>query len=280
MSLQNNNEKEFESHLISEYLKYGSIEQVFSVHKYSLPISFATYHRLLNKYKIIKSAGPNSKLSESLNFLGQLANYKLPLERAYHKYAPSSVQISTNTLHRILHYTRLKITRRTGAALLVSRESDKNKYLIANDLSLHNPELGKSGDYSLPMTHSRENESISDSITRVMQQEMFTKETTMGLFPKELVPDDINPIMYINIADIKVSVYRLVIPDSFENFTSHKLTNFQFATNKEIQKLNLRPGVGDIVKKYEEIRFNPQNSEIIDFDSSLNAKLYAWCSKI
>jgi hypothetical protein len=273
-------EKDFEALLISEYIKYGSIDQVFSAHKYSLPISFASYHRLLNKYKIIKSAGPNSKLSESLNFLSQLSDYKIPLEKVYHRHAPATMQISTNTLHRILHYTRLKMTRRTGAALLISKESAPDMYLLGKDQSLNNSALGQTGDFSLPMTHSRADESSSESIIRVMQQELFLSETSLGKFPNNLISNENNPIMYINIADIKVSVYRLILPDSLCNFSSFRLSDYQFLSATEVASKKLRPGVGDIVKKFEEIRFMPVGSEIVDFDSTLNATLYAWCSKI
>ena len=71
----------FEQFLIREYLRLGSINKVFKFHKYNLPISFAGYDRLLSKYKVVKSAGPNSKLSESLYILSQLANYKISLEK-------------------------------------------------------------------------------------------------------------------------------------------------------------------------------------------------------
>ncbi len=280
VSLSYTNETEFESLLISEYLKHGSIEQVFAANKYSLPISFASYHRLLNRHKIIKSAGPNSKLSESLNFLSLLANYKLPLEKAYHKHAPASLQISTNTLHRILHYTRLKMTRRTGTALLISKESDPNKYLIAKDISLNNPILGESGDYSLPMTHSRSNESSVESITRVMQQELFLNETVKGSFPTHLIPEENTPIMYINIGDIKVSVFRIILPDTIKEYSSFRLKDYQFSSLESLKSKKLRPGVEDIINKFEEIRFMPVTNEIVDFDSTLNATLYAWCSKI
>lgn len=280
MSLEFKSEKDFERLLISEYIKHGSIEQVFSSHKYTLPISFASYHRLLNKNRVIKSAGPNSKLSESLHFLSELSNYKIPLERAYHKHAPASMQVSTNTLHRMLHYTRLGLTRRRGTALLVSPESNKNIYLLANDKSLTNPDLGQAGDFSLPMSHSRADEKPTDAITRVMQQELYCDRLCGGNFPWELIPQDPKPLMNIHIADIKVTVYRIIIPDGMLDFSSFRLDNYSFFEPEKVTKLKLRPGVEDIINKYQEIRFLPTTQNIPEFDSTLNATLYAWCSKI
>ena len=146
---------DFEKKLLTLYLKHGSIEQVFNVTNYDLPVSFATYHRLLNKFGIVKSAGPNSKLSESLHILSLINNYKVPLEKVYRKYAPQTLKVSTNTLHRIMHHVRLGVTRRCGAALIISTESKKDKYLIAQDISLNSAILGQSGDFSLPMGHTQ-----------------------------------------------------------------------------------------------------------------------------
>lgn len=274
------NELEFESFLISEYLRLGSIQQVFVTHKYSLPISFASYDRLLNKYKIVKSAGPNSKLSESLDILSKISDYKIPLERVYHQYAPTSVQVSTNTLHRILHFTRLRLTRRRGTALLISMESDLSSYLVGSDSSLKDPKLGSVDDFSLPMTHSKANETPYESIIRVAQQEVFSDLAINKSFPAKIFKGINKPVMYINIADIKVSVYRIVMPSSYNIFSSQKLHDFQFLTEKDIMGKKLRPGVEDIINKYEEIRFMPRTDEVVDFDSTLNTTLYAWCSKI
>lgn len=272
-------EKLFDQFLISEYLKHGSIEKVFSIHKYDLPLSFATYHRVLNKYGIVKSAGPNSKLSESLDVLSKLANYRLPLERIYNQHAPTSIKVSTNTLHRMLHYVRLRVTRRLGTALLITRQSEPDKFLLAQDKSLTQPKLGQPNDFSLPMTHSRMQDSPKQAISRVLQQEVFTKETIDLSFPQDLNLNDQKPLFYINIADIKVAVFQITIPDTYQNFSSFKLDHYQFLTPEEISKLKLRPGVWDILNEATRQRFYPSSKPLV-IDSSLNSLLYAWCSKI
>lgn len=271
---------EFEQKLITEYFKHSSINQAFKFNKYNLPLSFASYHRILKKYQIIESAGPNSKLSESLDFLSKLASYKIPLEKLYHQYAPTQIQVSTNTLHRILHHVRLKVTRRVGTALLISQEGNLDRYLFAQDTSLNDPKLGSNMDYSLPMTHSKMQESAKKSILRVIQQEVFTDLSINNKLPTGIIPQNPKPVMYINIADIKVAVYRIVLPMSHLKYSSFRLTNYQYFKIDEISNLILRTGVEDILKKYEEIRFFPKTDKIPEFDSTLNNLLFAWCSKI
>lgn len=266
MSFIPTSEKDFEKFLVSEYLKHGSIDKVFKIHNYNLPISFAGYHRLLNKYKIIKSAGPNSKLSESLHILSLLNTYKLPLERIYHRYSPNSLQVSTNTLHRILHNIRLGVTNRVGVALLISKAGEPNKFLMGQDNSLVNPALGHKGDWSLPMGYTREQDSHQAGILRVLQQEVFADLAINNKFPKNLFPDEITEDFTINIADIKVYVYQITLNKDFI-FSSYKLSNFGFYTQSEISKLKVRGGVEDITKTYL------HNSQNTNFNSEFNQNL-------
>lgn len=240
---------EFEKFLVSEYLKQGSIDKVFKLHKYNLPISFASYHRLLNKYKVVKSAGPNSKLSESMHVLSLLNTYKLPLERIYHRFSPQSLQVSTNTLHRTLHNIRLGVTKRVGIALLISNTMSPNKFLLGQDTSLTDPNLGQKGDWSLPMGYTRQQDNFKTGITRVLQQEVFTNQTINGSFPKKVVPKNPKPIFSVNIADIKVYVFKIQLKKDFE-FSSFKLKNFNLYSVQEIIDLKARGGVKDIIELY------------------------------
>lgn len=266
----------FEQYLVSEYFRLGSINKVFQEHKYYLPISFAGFDRVLSKFGVIKSAGPNSKISESLYLLSLLANYKIPLEKIYHRHAPRSVQVSTNTLHRILHYTRLGLTRRQGVALIISNSKDKNKILVGHDLSISNSSLGKKGDLSLPMGHSKVGENVKDSIARVLQNEVFTDMVVNKTFPWSLIPEHIKPIMFINIADIKVAVYHLEISSNQRQFSSYKLSNIKFVSSELILKeKNVRPGIKDILNNYAKINQCNLAGEVQVINSELNSSLYA-----
>ncbi len=264
--MNKNNETEFEKKLVKEYLIHGSIDKVFKVHNYDLPISFASYHRLLNKFGIIKSAGPNSKLSESLHILSLLNTYKLPLERIYHRHAPASIQVSTNTLHRTLHNIRLGVTSRVGVALLISTSDEPNKFLLGQDNSLTNSSLGQKGDWSLPMGYTREQDSHRAGILRVLQQEVFTEQTLNKKIPKKIIPKDIKEVFTINIADIKVFVYRIILPKNY-NYSSYKLDNFTYFSESEILSLKARAGITDILKHYA------NKSDNITYNSDFNNSL-------
>jgi len=265
----------FEQFLVSEYFKHGSIDQVIKVHHYNLPISYAGYHRVLNKYGVVKSAGPNSKLSESLYLLSLIANYKIPLEKIYRKYAPSSIKVSTNTLHRILHYTRLGLTRRQGVALLIENQDDPGKYLLGNDISLNKSVLGRKGDLSLPMGHSKTGETPQQSILRVLQQEVFTEDVILHKFPAKIIPEHPKPVMYINIADIRVTVYHLKISPKYK-FTSFKLQNLSFLKHESLSGLVVRPGVLEILNKYKQMETLPSESPALEFNSNLNRDILAY----
>lgn len=267
-------EDDFETWLVAEYFKFGSIDQVLKFHQYNIPISYAGYHRVLNKFGIVKSAGPNSKLSESLYLLSLIANYKTPLEKVYRKYAPASVKVSSNTLHRILHCTRLGLTRRQGVALLIENKLESGKYLVANDMSLTHTDLGSKGDLSLPMSHSKVGENPRVSIMRVLQQEVFSNSVLNKNFPVNIIPEHPKPAMYINIADIRVSVYTLQIHPEF-SFSSFKLRNHTFKDIQEIRALPVRPGVCEIINAYEQNR-NTNQDFVPEIDSNLNTSLLAY----
>lgn len=241
--------QDFEKFLVSEYFKHGSINKVFYYHHFNIPISYAGYDRVLTKYGVIKSAGPNSKLTESLKVLSLVADYKLSLEKVYERYAPKKLLVSTNTLHRILHYTRLGLTRRQGTALIITKQGSSECFLVGNDVSLDNDLLGKRGDLSLPMGHSKTGENPRDSIIRVLQQEVFCDRVLEGNFPSEVVPPHPKPMMYMNVADIRVSVFHLELNKNYK-FSSFKLNNLKFRGLSEIEKEKLRPGVGDILRNF------------------------------
>lgn len=264
------NTLDFEKFLVEEYLKFGSINKVFYSHHFGIPISYAGYDRVLNKYKIVKSAGPNSKLTESLKMLSLVADYKLTLEKIYEKHAPHKLLVSTNTLHRILHYTRLGLTRRQGTALIITLKGNNKEFLLGHDISLTDTKLGRKGDLTLPMGHSKTGEDPKDSIARVLQHEVFTNQILNKQFPWEIIPDHPKPIMYVNIADIRVSVYHLELNKKMI-FSSFKLQNLKFRNYNYVDNHPVRPGVIDILDTF--LGFQEQTGEIPVVNSSLNLAL-------
>lgn len=265
---------DYEKFLISEYFKHGSINKVFYHHHFNLPISYAGFDRVLTKYKIVKSAGPNSKLTESLRMLRLVADYKLSLEKVYERYAPHKLLVSTNTLHRILHYTRLGLTRRTGTVVILTEKGMPDLFLLGNDMSLGSDSLGAKGDLSLPMSHSKTGEMPRESIARVLQQEVFSDLVLNNLFPWDLIPEHPKPVLFIKIADIKVTVYHLELTGKY-NFSSSKLSNHRFLSLKEVNEVSTRPGVTEVLEKFVEIENSQIAVAVPEISSNLNTKLLA-----
>ena len=271
-------EIEFYKPLIALYLKYGSVDQVFSSQYYNTGVSYPHFHRILNEWGIIKSTGPQSHFAEAIFFLTTLAKDKLPLESLY-KTMPPSLQISAATLHRILSYIKRGLTRRHGTALLVSPESNPNLVLIGRDISTPRPELGKPfGSYSLPMTYAKGDESAHDSVLRTIQQEVAASLTLNRKLSPNLVPEKPRVNLTIDIADVRVKTYQLIIPDNIvEKLDSFKLADLTFIPLEQVGEKssldsNFRAGVPEIAQAYLEIR-DKNIATPPHYDSLLNRSL-------
>lgn len=238
-----NNELEFNKFLVREYLKHGSVDEVLRIHRYDLPISYASYQRVLDKWGIIKAAGPNSTLSEALSFFSKLAHENIPFEALYKK-MPPSFQTSAVTLYRILSYMKEGLTRRVGTALILTFFNDTNKVLIANDISTPRIELGKPyGSISIPMGYARKNEGRRSSILRILQQEVYSNKAVDESIPSDLIPSNISPIMYLDIVDVRVSIYHLQLTKELSKvneFSSYKLKDYRFESVNNILGKNPR----------------------------------------
>lgn len=264
-------EQKFYRFVISEYLKYGSVDEVFKRNDYNLPISYMGVHRLIDRWGIVKAAGPNSKLSEAITFLVLLSDKKIPLERLY-RFLPLSFKTSMATMHRILHNIKEGVVRRAGTALILVPEGNPTRILIGEDISTPRLELGKPyGSLSLPMGYSKIEESANDSILRVLQQEVFTQQTIGREFPPHIIPDQPRPFLYFDIADLRVSVYRLFLPANIsaeENFSSFKIRNHRYLALSEMvdnfSKYNFRAGIKEIATAYGKYLLSPNYSPFIE----------------
>lgn len=267
-----NNELEFNKFLVREYLKFGSVDEVFHYHQHSLPISYAQYQRILDKWNIIKAAGPNSRLSEVVNFLSHMVHEQVPLDKLY-KRMPPTFMTSAVTLYRVLSYIKEGITRRLGTGLIITPFDNKKKVLVGMDVSTPRKELGKPfGSISLPMGFSKINEKREDSILRVLQQEVFSEQAVEKKLPANVIPNRPKPFMYLDIADVRVEIFQIKLPkklSSLSNFQSFKLQDYKYL-NLEYDDLakdksNFRAGVREALtgyKKYLELKsknvtFNP-----------------------
>jgi len=250
-------EEQFNKLLVREYLKFGSVDEVLRSHRYDLPISFAGYHRLLDRWGVVKTVGrKNNLLGEALEFMEELAEERLPLERLY-KRLPPSFQTSVGSMHRILSYVKKGITRRVGVGLVITQEGEDEKILVANDVSAPSRRYGKEyGSLSVPIGFSRKRDLVRRGIKRILQHEVFAQLTIDREFPDEVIPAIAAPFMFVDIADVLVSVYNIKLPVSVgvSDFSSYKLANHRFVASQSLISGNevCRAGVMEIVEGYLE----------------------------
>jgi len=273
-------EKKFNEWLVREYFMYGSVDEVLRKHFYSLPISYANYQRILNKWGIVKTAGPNSGINEVVDFLTKLVEKNVPFEYLYKK-MPPSFKTSAATIYRILSYIKEGVTRRIATGLILTPFSSKTKILVGEDVSKPRVELGKPfGSISIPMGFSRKVDTREDAILRVLQQEVFSEYAIKGKMP-EVIPVRPKPFMFLDIADVRVEIFHIRLPQKISSiglYSSYKLTGFKYldienAGKIEKERLNFRVGVFEAIagfRKYQglldrNLAFNP-----LQFKSSLN----------
>jgi hypothetical protein len=248
---------------IAEYLRLGSVDRVFRSHKFNLPISTPTYHRLISAWSgvgLVKTAGPNSNLSEILLILSRLLDTQLPLETFFKKHVPASLKPTLSTTHRVVRKIKEGVFRRLGTALIITTKNDHKNILVGQDISLANTHFGHKGDLSLPMGYSKHKETPQASIKRILEREVFTnKIINQTLSLSTLIPQNIKHFMTINIADVSVKVYRLKLPAKLlksNQLSSFKLKNLRLLDMTQLTNLKplskgIRPGMVEIVKHYE-----------------------------
>ena len=252
------NEEKFNQFIVREYLKYGSVDEVYRKNNYDLPISYANFQRILDRFGIVKAVGPNNKFSEAVDFLAHMVKDNIPFEKLYKK-MPPSYRTSVVTLYRVLAYVKEGITRRLGCALVISPYNDPHKILIAKDISTPNIDFGKYyGNYTIPMGYAKKGATRSENIKRILQQEVFTDMVSERHLPDFFLKDEMSPYMYLDIADVRVSVYHLQLPEGYSSltsFSSYKLKDFTFVESEKLLKdkyndASLRAGVKEAIKGY------------------------------
>ncbi|OGM19092.1 hypothetical protein A2686_00840 [Candidatus Woesebacteria bacterium RIFCSPHIGHO2_01_FULL_38_10] len=254
MTFPKGSEYEFNKWLVSEYLKCGSVDEVFKIHRYGIPVSYANYQRILDRWNIVKAAGPNNKLTEALEFLSHLAEHNIPFEKLYTK-MPPSFRTSAATLYRVLSYIKEGVTRRVGTGLMITPWNSQEKILVGKDVSTPRIELGKPfGSITIPMGFSRKRDSREMAILRILQQEVFTDYVVNGKTP-DIIPVRPKPFMFLDIVDVRVEVFWIKLPKIYSKmkcFSSYKLQDFKFMGIQKMMenKDNFRIGMKDVAKGY------------------------------
>lgn len=270
-------ERKFNEFLVSEYLKYGSVDEVYFRNDYHLPVSYAQFQRILDKWGIVKAAGPNSRLTEILSFLTSFAEKNISFESLY-KSMPSSFRTSAVTIYRILSYIKEGITRRLATGLIMTPFGDNRRVLVGRDVSTTRLELGKPfGSITIPIGFSRKRDAREDAIRRILQQEVFTDLAIEKRMP-EIIPATPKPFMFLDVADIRVEIFEIGLPQKWSNiktFSSFKLQDFEFI---EIDKIDsakklFRVGVTEAIegyKKYLEFKKRNLSFNPLQYKSRLN----------
>lgn len=251
---------EFNKMRIREYLKFGSVDRVLEASQYTLPISSPSLHRLLNDWGIVKTAGPNTTLSEVITFLFLLSDQKTHVERLYKSFPLSvkrSVETSVVTMYRILHNIKEKIVRRCGTALIITPADDSTKILVGNDISTERLKLGKPfGSLSFPMGYSSLLEDARTSILRELQREALMQQTVDRKFPYEIIPKHPQPVGKVIIGDVAVSVYHLTGFSEITDYSSDKLAGFRYAPLPELlisgASRKYRAGIEEMAQAYKD----------------------------
>jgi hypothetical protein len=205
-----------------------------------------------------------------LTFMVLLSDHKIPLERLYKK-LPPSFKTSVGTMHRILHNIKEGVVRRVGSALIITSKENKEMILVGDDISTPRLELGKPfGSVSLPMGYSKQDEKPKISIMRILQQEVFTQRAIDKTLSEDIVPNDIKPFMFIDVADVRVAVYHLSLPKGFSEtsaFSSFKIENHRYMHYSEgldaKNGYHLRTGIKEICLGYKNYLSGKQTKPLI-----------------
>src|SRR3989344_5660170 len=222
--------------LLTNYFALGSVDAVMAYYMkknppYGLPISEADYHRQLDREGVVKSAGRHADLAYGLLVLEMLHSSGLKrVESFYRDHVPPTIKevISQSGLWRMVNAVKERegAAWRYGTALVITPERDPGRILVARDMVVNRPELGKPGDWTVPMTYARNKENADMKVRRVMQEEVRTQQVIQGQFPGDL--SQFRPALMgiIKVADVKTEVYHLNWPSGESDFSSFKLADY------------------------------------------------------
>ncbi len=258
--------------LLSLYLQYGSVESVLSEFDYSLPVSVSDYHRLVKKRGMVKGEGrANASLAQTLYvFLNKTLDPNLSIERVYRS-IPLSIRTKETfpalaTIYRVYQAVLEGKTNKQAVGLVISPPQDFRKILLVDEKITNTQVAKKQGDSTIPVGFTPKNMSADKSILRVMQREFSNELAINGKlalderqqltdFARKIIPSDISPFLTINILDIKLHIFHLVLPlelVGLKSCTSATVENHRFMDTQEILEsgLSLRPGISDVLRAF------------------------------
>lgn len=266
--------------LVEDYLR---CESVTGVVRRKGGVSEPGLHHILDRYGIVKTAnGIHHRFPDILSFFSSLVLERTPLE-GFYKNMPLSFRrkVSTSALHKILEYTIKKKPRRYGTALVVTPEGFPRLLLVANDMTPSNPSVGKhTGDLSFAMGFRNPNEANRTSVLRIVQRELWKDWAVKKIIPKEVISEKPEPFMKVDVVDVRVDVYHMVLPAEqadLRNFSSFKLANYRYVHLDNIVDQSgqgvFRTGIGEIASGYKNLINGAEQKRLPIAVSSLNQEL-------
>jgi hypothetical protein len=274
------NTDDFEKKVVEDYLRYGSVDEIFRANHFNLPVSYPGVYHILNRWGVVRATGrANTPLSENIGFLVRMVEERIPLEALYRQMPPSFTS-SMSILHRIYSRAKKEVKkqvekrdmRRVGTALILTPDDNPHVFLIGRDVSPPSLDVGKPyGAISFPMGFSKKGERAK-AITRILQQEVFTqmllenREKFHSL--SEKLTQDTYPFMFLDIADIRVSVYHIELPRKFsetQRFSSFKIKNYRYVSVEDVIEASkernlLREGIFEITTGYADYKKRTQSA--------------------
>ena len=157
--------------------------------------------------------------------------------------------------------------------MIITPFNSQKMVLTGRDVSTPRSYYGKPfSSISIPMGFSKINEKREDGILRILQQEVFTELAIDRNLPLSLIPTRPKPFMYLDIADVRVEVFQIKLPQKLsklDNFQSYKLQDYEFLDLEKFglvkDKKEFRAGVYEALTGYEKylelkrknVAFNP-----------------------
>ncbi|KKQ01559.1 MAG: hypothetical protein US11_C0006G0001 [Candidatus Roizmanbacteria bacterium GW2011_GWA2_36_23] len=255
--------------LINFYLKYGSVEEAMKRESERVFVSQASYHRILDQFGIVKSAGRYDPFHETISFLMRMTLEKIPHAYLYNE-MPYDFENSFLNLNLVIRAVRKGLVTKTGAALVITPEGSNNSVLIGEEISSRSAYKKKVGDMTVPMGFAKQGEPLYFSLLRLLQQEVSNPLAVNGqLAPygeiaQRIIEHEPNPFMYLDIADVRVAVCHLVLPEELCNaniISSHRLLNHRFMSGSTIagnsDNPRIRAGIPEIMETFVQTEGRP-----------------------
>jgi hypothetical protein len=258
------------------YLQYGSVESVLTEFPDNLPVSPATYHRIIKKLGLVKGAGRGStSLAQTLYvFRERMKNPRASFEKIL-KTIPLSVKNSSDfptlrTIWRIYGSVLNGNINRLGVGIIATPEWSSEHVLVAQEMSSLASSGKRAGEITIPVGFVNKRLNFEQSALRILQREYSTKLAISGklalcengrlsAWAQKLIPKNTQPFMDFKVLDVSIKVAKVCIPEELcdlREASSYSVTEHRFERVSDLlgsNRRNLRAGVGEVLENYQQM---------------------------